>query len=76
VVRRYIVNVVKLSSKYQVVIPPEVREAKGWKPGDEIAVVEDDDGSIRLVRVPTFQELRGIFTGRITVPFERDKEYE
>lgn len=69
-------NVVKLSSKFQVVIPQEVRESQGWKAGDEIAVMEDDDGAIRLVRVPTFHELRGIFAGRITVPFERDKEYD
>lgn len=68
-------NVVKLSSKYQIVIPREVRERRGWKPGDEIAVMEDDDGTIRIARVPTFQELRGIFTGEVTVPFSRDKEF-
>lgn len=65
-----------MSSKYQVVVPPHIRGARGWVPGDDLEFIEDDDGSVRLVRVPTFQELRGILTGRITVPFERDKEYE
>ena len=69
-------HVVKLSSRFQVVIPQAVRDSQGWKAGDEIAIMEDDHGTIRLMRVPSFQDLRGIFTGRINVPFERDKEYD
>lgn len=66
----------RMSNKYQVVVPPHIRETRGWKPGDDLEFMEGDDGSVRLVRVPTFQELRGILAGKITVPFERDKEYE
>jgi AbrB family looped-hinge helix DNA binding protein len=66
----------RMSSKYQVVVPPKIREAMGWQPGDDLEFVEDDDGRIVLVKVPTFQELRGILAGQITVPFERDKDYE
>ncbi|MBC7461908.1 MAG: AbrB/MazE/SpoVT family DNA-binding domain-containing protein [Thermoleophilia bacterium] len=66
---------VKVSSKYQVVLPVDVRERHGFKPGDNVAWIEDEHG-LHLVRVPTFRELRGILTGKTTVPFVRDKEYE
>ena len=40
-----------LSSKGQIVIPKEVREAHGWREGDEFIVEETRDGIVlRLVR--------------------------
>ena len=47
----------KLSSKGQIVIPKDVREAHGWNEGDEFAVEETRDGVVlRLVRrVPRTQ---------------------
>ncbi len=68
-------DVVKMSAKHQLVIPPKVREQQGWKPGDTFTIYERLNGDIVIQRIPTFKELRGIFTGQITVPFERDKEY-
>jgi AbrB family looped-hinge helix DNA binding protein len=47
----------KLSSKGQIVIPKEVREAHGWNEGDEFVVQETQDGVVlKLVRrVPRAQ---------------------
>ncbi len=52
-------NVATLSEKFQVSIPKEVREAQGWKPGQKIAFIPDGKG-VKLVRVPTLDELQGI----------------
>ncbi len=51
-----------VSSKYQVVIPKEVRERTGLKPGQKLSVIATASG-IQLVRVPTLEELRGIARG-------------
>ncbi len=53
---------VTVSSKYQIVIPKEVREALDIKPGQEFAVLVKGT-SISLVPVPTLEELRGILKG-------------
>lgn len=44
----------KLSSKGQVVIPKELRDAKGWKPGDEL-IVEDRPDGVLLKRKSPFK---------------------
>jgi AbrB family looped-hinge helix DNA binding protein len=54
---------VKLSTKGQVVIPKEIRDAGHLEPGMEFAVVFED-GQIRMTPVPTvkettFQEVAG-----------------
>lgn len=54
-----------VSSKYQVVIPKEIRERIGLKPGQELAVFVRDR-IITLVPVPTLEELRGIARGADT----------
>ncbi len=51
-----------VSSKYQVVIPKDVRERIGLKPGQKLSVIATASG-IQLVRVPTLEELRGIARG-------------
>ena len=55
-------NIATLSEKFQVSIPKEVREAQGWKPGQKIAFISDGK-DVRLVRVPTLDELQGIAKG-------------
>jgi AbrB family looped-hinge helix DNA binding protein len=51
-----------VSSKYQVVIPKEIRERTGIKPGQKLSVIATASG-VQLVRVPTLAELRGIARG-------------
>ena len=53
---------VKVSPKFQVVIPKEVREKLGLQPGQELSVFVVE-GSIRM-RVPgSLKSLRGIAKG-------------
>ncbi len=54
---------VKLSSKHQIVVPREAREALGLRPGDRLLVSVRDDGVVELEREPRdiAAELEGIF---------------
>lgn len=68
-----IVAAVTLSSKYQVVIPPSVREAFHLTPGQKIEVVIYE-GRITLVPVGAMKALRGIAPGIDTrVPRDADR---
>lgn len=51
-----------LSSKFQISIPKAVREALGWEAGQELAFIPDGRG-VRLVAVPTREEMFGIAKG-------------
>lgn len=59
----------KLSSKGQVIIPKDVRDGKGWKPGDELIVEDRPDGVLLKRKSPfkatTLDEVIGIacYTG-------------
>ncbi len=55
-------DTVTLSSKYQIVIPREVREKFNLKPGQKIMFVPYQK-SIRLVIVPSIKEAKGMFEG-------------
>ena len=44
--------IVKLNSRYQIVIPKEAREALGLPPGDELLVVPEGDRVVVLLRPP------------------------
>lgn len=55
-------KVVTLSSKYQVVIPKDVREELGWKPGKEL-VARVEGSSLVLTPVITWEEMDGMFAG-------------
>jgi AbrB family looped-hinge helix DNA binding protein len=54
----------RLSSKGQVIIPKEVRDAKGWREGDELIVEDRPDGVFLRRRKPfkraTLDEVVGI----------------
>jgi len=43
----------RMSSKGQVVIPKQVREAKGWEAGQAFELVDEGEG-VRLQPVPNF----------------------
>jgi AbrB family looped-hinge helix DNA binding protein len=55
-------STVKLSSKHQIVVPREAREALGLRPGDRLLVSVRDDGVIEMRRRPEDPagELEGI----------------
>ena len=53
---------VKLSSKYQIVIPEDVREALGLKPGQAMQVMALD-GHVVAVPVRPLEEIFGMFPG-------------
>ena len=63
---------VKVSPKYQVVIPREVRERLKIKPGQKFEVLAYD-GHIHMVPVRKISEMRGAFPGLSTDP-EREKK--
>jgi AbrB family looped-hinge helix DNA binding protein len=51
-----------ISSKYQIVIPREVREKFNLKPGQKLMFIPYKK-SIRLVIVPSIKDARGMFKG-------------
>ena len=56
---------VTISSKYQVVIPREVRKQFGLKPGQKIMFIPYN-GTLRVVIVPPMKKARGMFKGMKT----------
>jgi AbrB family looped-hinge helix DNA binding protein len=65
-------NAVTVSSKYQVVIPEEVRKDMSIKPGQKFEVIVFE-GCIELVPVKDVRSLRGTLKG-IDTSGLRDKE--
>jgi AbrB family looped-hinge helix DNA binding protein len=56
-------SVVTLNSKYQLVVPKELRDRKKWRPGQEFAFIDHLDG-VKLVPVPKREELGGLRKAR------------
>jgi AbrB family looped-hinge helix DNA binding protein len=56
---------VTISSKYQVVIPREIRKQFNLKPGQKILFIPYN-GTLRVVIVPSIQKARGMFKGMNT----------
>ena len=63
-----------ISTKYQIVIPREVREKFNLKPGQKLMFIPYQK-SIRLVIVPSLKDAHGIFKGA-TVDDLREEEDE
>lgn len=61
------------SPKYQVVIPREIREARGIKPGSRMSVFEVN-GVIQLVPVSAAAEYRGLLQGLSNTDVGNDPE--
>jgi AbrB family looped-hinge helix DNA binding protein len=68
-------NEVTVSSKFQIVIPRQVREALKLKPGQKLSVFAED-GRIGLRPIRSIKELRGIYKGLIVNDFEREPDRE
>jgi len=65
-------DIVTLSSKYQVVIPRRIRERVRLKPGTKLQVISFDD-RIELVPLRPMREMRGFLKG-LDSAFQRDEE--
>jgi AbrB family looped-hinge helix DNA binding protein len=63
---------VKVSTKYQVVIPKAVREAAGIRPGQEVAVLRYGE-RIELIPLRPVGAMRGFLRGLDTT-IEREKD--
>lgn len=62
-----------VSPKYQVVIPREIREAGGIKPGSRMSVFEVN-GVIQLVPIKAAAEYRGLLQGLVSTEVARDAD--
>lgn len=68
--------VTTISSKYQIVIPREIREQFNLKPGQKVMFIPYQH-SIRLVIVPSVQDALGIFKGmNINIAAIREEQDE
>jgi len=63
-----------ISSKYQIVIPREVRKQFNLKPGQKVMFIPYQK-SLRLVIVPSIQDALGMFKG-INTELIREEEDE
>ncbi|MGQ3075092.1 MAG: AbrB/MazE/SpoVT family DNA-binding domain-containing protein [Ferrovibrionaceae bacterium] len=55
-------NTAKLSAKFQISIPKEVRAARQWEAGQEFAFIPKGEG-VLLVPVPRREDLAGYARG-------------
>ena len=65
-------STVTISSKYQVVIPKDVREKHNIKPGQEVQVFYYD-GRIEIILLKNIKKTRGIARG-IDTSIQREKD--
>jgi AbrB family looped-hinge helix DNA binding protein len=66
-------GVVTLSSKYQIVIPLDVRARMNLKPGQKVVVVEKD-GVVHLIPEKPMKELRGFVKGVTTDKLRHEED--
>ena len=64
---------VKISSKYQVVIPERVRTLLGLQPGTQVDVIAKG-GVAYIVPILSIEELKDSFEGKLTRKMVRDKK--
>ncbi len=64
-----------VSSKYQVVIPSEVRKQFGIQPGQRIAFIPFKS-TLRVVVVPPIEQARGILKGMNTEGYREEDDEE
>ena len=62
-----------ISSKYQVVIPREVREQFGLKPGQRLAFIPFDK-TLHVVIIPSLEKARGMLKGMDTEGYREEED--
>lgn len=66
-------TVVTISSRYQIVIPKDVRERLQWKPGQKVEAIAFK-GRVELIPLEPIESMRGFLRGIDTsVPREDDR---
>ncbi|KPJ99225.1 MAG: AbrB family transcriptional regulator [Nitrospira bacterium SG8_35_4] len=65
-------DTLKVSPKFQVVIPVEIRQALGIKPGTKVHVLQYED-RIEYIPVKNMKKMRGFLKG-IDTTVERDED--
>lgn len=68
-------NTSVVSSKYQVVIPREIREQFNLQPGQRVMFIPYEK-SMRLVIVPSIEEAYGILEGMNTDELREEEDEE
>lgn len=63
-------TIVKVSPKYQVLVPKSVRKTLGIEPGEQILVIQFED-RIELIPLRKVSEMRGFLKG-IDTAIERE----
>jgi AbrB family looped-hinge helix DNA binding protein len=66
---------VTISTKYQVVIPREVRKQFGLKPGQKVMFIPYNN-TLRVVVVPSIDKARGMFKGLTSEGIREEKDEE
>ncbi|RMF90984.1 MAG: AbrB/MazE/SpoVT family DNA-binding domain-containing protein [Methanobacteriota archaeon] len=64
---------VKVSPKYQVVIPKSIRKVLKIKPGEQMVIVEKD-GIVRLIPIGDIRKTRGLARGLSTKGLRDESE--
>ena len=64
---------VKVSSKYQVVIPEKVRSLLGLEPGTQVDVVAKG-GVAYIVPIPSVESIKKSFQGKLSTKKVRDNK--
>jgi AbrB family looped-hinge helix DNA binding protein len=64
-----------ISSKYQVVIPREVRKQFGLKPGQRIAFIPFNK-TLHVVIIPPVEQARGMLKGMNTDGYREEEDEE
>lgn len=67
-------NAVTISSRYQIVIPKEIRDALGLKPGQKVQAIRRGQ-RIELVPLRPLEELRGFLRGIDTMVARDEDRY-
>lgn len=65
-------STVTVSPKFQVVIPKDVRDSMGLKPGESLQVIQIGH-RIEMIRVQGIETMKGFLKGMNT-SFERDND--
>ena len=68
-------GVVTVSSKYQIVIPQDVRKKMNLRPGQKVVVIEKD-GVVHLIPEKPMRESRGFVKGVTTDELRHEENHQ